>query len=90
MKSTANLILILALLLSASCSRSGQDNEAASDTAYILDTATTNTPSDTSRRQDTARSKSEGQFKESNSEQGPRTSVGTDTTGKQSHDNNPK
>jgi len=92
MKPISKSVLIVALVMSMACSRSEQSNEAASDTAFILDTAMVDRPSDTTREKDpnhndSARLKS---AEESNSEQGPRTQVGGDTTGKQPHDTNPK
>ena len=85
MKTLLNLILAIVVLI-VGCTSSEQRNEAASDTASVFDN-TRDSSLDTARQAgDTVQSNSI-QAQESNGKQSPRTNVGTDTTGKQEHDN---
>ena len=95
MKTILNSIVFTALLGATGCTSSPQKNEAASDTASVLDTTRSNSSTDTSAVQDvkgtgTTQSTNPAQYEEANGKQSPRTNVGADTTGKQPHDNQPK
>lgn len=94
MKAFLNLIFSGSAIFIASCGQPGNQNEMASDTAYILDTTRLNTTADTSavldaRASGAAQAVSITQYEESNGKQSSRVNVGSDTTGKQAHDGYP-
>ncbi|MFD2161758.1 hypothetical protein ACFSJU_05090 [Paradesertivirga mongoliensis] len=93
MKAFLNLLFSGSALFIASCGEPGNQNEMASDTAYILDTHRSNTAADTSAvnvgASGAAQTVSITQYEESNGKQSSRVNVGSDTTGKQAHDGYP-
>jgi hypothetical protein len=93
MKTILNTLLFAASLLTMACGSSQNSNEVASDTASVFDTTRLDTPLDTTAVQDVKGNSASGainptQYQEANGNQAPRTNVGSDTTGKQEHDNN--
>ena len=95
MKILINSILFTAFLGVTSCSQPANSDQTASDTASVFDTTRLNTALDTTAVQDVkangpTQTAVPSQHEEANGKQSPRTNVGTDTTGKQPHDNQPK
>jgi hypothetical protein len=95
MKTSLIALAAAAILSISACSQSQNNNEAASDTSSILDTNRLNSATDTSavndvKGTDSAGRPMEAEHEESTGKQATRTNVGSDTTGKQEHDNNPK
>jgi hypothetical protein len=92
MKKSVNALILASIIGLAACGSSQNSNENASDTTTILDSTQLNSAPDTNAANnsssDTAKqSASQSQYEESTGKQAPRTNVGTDTTGKQEHDN---
>lgn len=99
MKVFLNSILFTGVLLISACGQPEQNNESASDTASVFDTTRMDSQYDTSAvldveaqgpNQAASPGQQNPQIQESHNEQGPRTNVGADTTGKQPHDNLPQ
>ena len=92
MKAILTSAIFTTALLVSSCGQPKNADQTASDTASVLDTTRLNTPADTSAVLDVkangaTQPTNPAQYEESNGKQVPRTNVGTDTTGKQPHDN---